>query len=81
MAIAIPNLEVFISLTGSFCLSVLALAAPAAVHTCTYWRNRGRDTLRFSLLMFRNVILLLLAIFAFVVGVSSALLQYMDGES
>ena len=75
MAVSIPNLELFISLTGSFCLSVLAIAIPAIVETFAHWRNRGLGS-QFAVLMFKNFLILLISVFAFVVGVSSAIGQY-----
>lgn len=38
---AIPNLELFISLFGAFCLSALGLAFPAIIELCTYWKFTG----------------------------------------
>uniref|UniRef100_A0A6M2DNG0 Putative amino acid transporter n=1 Tax=Xenopsylla cheopis TaxID=163159 RepID=A0A6M2DNG0_XENCH len=37
LAVAIPNLELFISLFGALCLSALGLAFPACIDTCTKW--------------------------------------------
>lgn len=37
LAVAIPNLELFISLFGALCLSALGLAFPAWIQMCTYW--------------------------------------------
>lgn len=34
---AIPNLELFISLFGALCLSALGLAFPALIQICTFW--------------------------------------------
>lgn len=36
---AIPNLELFISLFGALCLSALGLAFPALIQICTHWYN------------------------------------------
>lgn len=38
LAVAIPNLELFISLFGAFCLSTLGLAFPALIELCTFWK-------------------------------------------
>lgn len=37
LAVAIPNLELFISLFGALCLSALGLAFPALIQICTHW--------------------------------------------
>lgn len=34
---AIPNLELFISLFGALCLSALGLAFPAWIQMCVHW--------------------------------------------
>lgn len=34
---AIPNLELFISLFGALCLSALGLAFPAWIQICVHW--------------------------------------------
>jgi len=39
LAVAIPNLELFISLFGALCLSALGLAFPALIQICTHWYN------------------------------------------
>lgn len=36
LAVAIPNLELFISLFGALCLSALGLAFPALIEYCTF---------------------------------------------
>lgn len=38
LAVAIPNLELFISLFGALCLSSLGLAFPAIIELCAYWK-------------------------------------------
>lgn len=39
LAIAIPNLALFISLFGAFCLSSLGLAYPAIIEVATFWKT------------------------------------------
>lgn len=38
-AVAIPNFELFVSLYGAFCLSVLGLAFPALIEYCTFHKT------------------------------------------
>lgn len=38
LAVAIPELDLFISLFGAFCLSALGLAFPAIIEMCTFWK-------------------------------------------
>lgn len=39
LAVAIPNLELFISLFGALCLSALGLGFPALIQISTHWYN------------------------------------------
>lgn len=77
MAYAVPNLELFISFIGAFCLSTMGIAFPAIVQILTHWCNH-EDTLRFTILVFKNFILILIAIFAFTIGVSTTIKQYIE---
>lgn len=46
LAVAIPNLELFISLFGALCLSALGLAFPAIIQISIYWYTKtGLDRL------------------------------------
>ena len=77
MAVAIPDLELFISFTGSFCLSTMGIAAPAIVQILVHWCNRG-DTWQFTGLLFKNFIIILIAIFAFTVGVGTSVMKFFE---
>lgn len=70
LAIAIPNLEHLISLIGAFCLSSVGIALPAIINFLTFaevYKNEGN--IRFSLFCLRNLLIVMIAIFAFIVGV------------
>lgn len=74
LAIAIPNLEHLISLIGAFCLSSVGIAFPAIVNFLTFadvYKNEGN--VRFTLFCLRNLLIVIIAIFAFVIGVSTSL--------
>lgn len=43
IAVAIPKLELFISLFGALCLSALGLAFPAIIDCCTFWNVSNRN--------------------------------------
>lgn len=43
IAVAIPKLELFISLFGALCLSALGLAFPAIIDCCTFWKVTDRN--------------------------------------
>lgn len=77
MAVAIPNLELFISFTGAFCLSTMGIAFPAITQILTFWCHR-EDTFRFSILLFKNIIIILIAIFAFTIGVTTTVMKFFE---
>ncbi|XP_030570511.1 proton-coupled amino acid transporter-like protein CG1139 [Drosophila novamexicana] len=64
-AIAIPDLSLFLSLVGSFCLSVLGLIFPALLQICVQYET-GYGPAGYRLLV--NLLLLLFGIFGGVVG-------------
>jgi len=66
LAVAVPALDLFISLFGALCLSALGIAIPAAIETCTYWYTR--DGSSFYLMVLKNVALMIFGIFGLIVG-------------
>lgn len=71
LAVAVPYIDLFISLFGALCLSALGLAFPAIIDTCTYW-----DTLkgfRGMLILTKNCFIVIFAICGLVVGTSTSL--------
>ncbi|XP_055598119.1 proton-coupled amino acid transporter-like protein CG1139 [Uranotaenia lowii] len=71
LAVAIPNLELFISLFGALCLSALGIAFPALIQTCTYWHER--QGFQKVWMVTKNSIIGVIAIFGLVVGTSTSL--------
>ncbi|XP_058449866.1 proton-coupled amino acid transporter-like protein CG1139 [Malaya genurostris] len=71
LAVAIPNLELFISLFGALCLSALGIAFPALIQTCTYWHER--HGLEKVWMVSKNVVIGVIAVFGLVVGTSTSL--------
>lgn len=71
LAVAIPNLELFISLIGAFCLSAMGLSFPAFIQMFTFWDYySGTSKLLFFL---KNMVVVLIALLGFSVGVSTSL--------
>lgn len=71
LAVAVPYIDLFISLFGALCLSALGLAFPAIIDTSTYW-----DTLRGvrgALILTKNFFIVIFAICGLVVGTSTSL--------
>lgn len=80
MAAAIPNLELFISLVGAFCLSAMGIAFPAMAQILVFWSNR-QETFGFALMVFKNIVIIMIAFLAFTIGISSTLIKFFAEES
>lgn len=80
LAVAVTDLELFISFTGSFCLSTMGIAFPAIVQTLVHWCNRGNNRLQFALLVFKNFILVVIALIAFTIGVVTTVTQFLNQD-
>lgn len=75
LAVAVPNLEIFISFVGAFSLSTIGVAFPAIVQILVCWRKHD-DKLQFSTMVFKNVLIILIAVLAFTVGVSTSVMKF-----
>jgi proton-coupled amino acid transporter len=67
LAVAIPNLELFISLFGALCLSALGIAFPAVIETCTFWYSAQRPSTFYGMLA-RNTLLVVFSLLGLVAG-------------
>ncbi|RZF40862.1 hypothetical protein LSTR_LSTR003372 [Laodelphax striatellus] len=65
LAVAVPRLELFISLFGAFCLSALGIAFPAIIEICVMWPD-NLGTCYY--ILFRNFLLILFGIAGLLVG-------------
>lgn len=71
LAVAIPYIDLFISLFGALSLSGLGLAFPATIDLCTYWFSlKGA---RGFLIIGKNCIIIGFAALGLVVGTSTSL--------
>ncbi|XP_075230425.1 proton-coupled amino acid transporter-like protein acs isoform X2 [Lycorma delicatula] len=69
-AVAIPNLELFISLVGALCLSTTGLSMPAVMQMLTYWDYyKG---LGFFLFFSKNLTIILISFLGFIIGGSTS---------
>ncbi|KAK5639776.1 hypothetical protein RI129_010587 [Pyrocoelia pectoralis] len=66
LAVAVPALDLFISLFGAFCLSAVGIAIPAAIESCTYWYHR--HGWRFYLMTIKNSALILFGVCGLIAG-------------
>ncbi|KAM8710517.1 hypothetical protein ACLKA7_017177 [Drosophila subpalustris] len=64
-AVAIPDLSLFLSLVGSFCLSILGLIFPALLQICVQY-ERGYGPYKYRLII--NLLLLIFGFFGGIVG-------------
>jgi len=77
IAIALPDLEPFISLVGAICFSILGLLCPAVIEIVTFWEEpRYWGFLRWRLL--KNYLLCVLSVFALVSGTYASVRQIVD---
>lgn len=72
LAVAIPKLDLFISLIGALCLSTLGLIIPALIETCVFWR----DTCGLSrtMMVIKNILIACFGFYAVFVGTSTSIL-------
>jgi len=70
LAVAIPNLELFISLIGALCLSSMGLSFPALIQLFTYWDEYTGT--KFFLFYMKNFLLIIIALLGFVVGTTTS---------
>ncbi|CAH0546046.1 unnamed protein product [Brassicogethes aeneus] len=76
LAVAVPELDLFISLFGALCLSALGIAFPAIVDLSTHW-----DTLHGSrgiMIICKNVFLIIFSTFGLIVGTGTSLMKIID---
>uniref|UniRef100_A0A8D8VXM0 Proton-coupled amino acid transporter 4 n=1 Tax=Cacopsylla melanoneura TaxID=428564 RepID=A0A8D8VXM0_9HEMI len=67
LSFLVPNLELFVSLTGALCLSLLSMWIPAIVNLLTFWHTHtGFHRVWF---IGRNIAIILVACFVTVTGV------------
>jgi proton-coupled amino acid transporter len=72
LAVAIPNLELFISLFGALCLSALGIAFPAIIETSTFWYSINSTSSFYSMLA-RNTFLVVFSLLGLVAGTYTSL--------
>lgn len=71
VAAAVPELGLFISLFGAFCLSILGLAFPAIMEICVLWPDKLGSGMW---IMWKDIALVIFAMTGLVAGTYSSLL-------
>ncbi|TMW51461.1 hypothetical protein DOY81_003432, partial [Sarcophaga bullata] len=74
-AILIPNLSLFLSLVGSFCLSILGIIFPALLQICVQY-STGYGPLKLRLT--KNILLVLFGVFGGVVGTYVSIVEIVN---
>ncbi|XP_075229301.1 proton-coupled amino acid transporter-like protein acs isoform X2 [Lycorma delicatula] len=65
LAVAVPRLELFISLFGAFCLSALGIAFPAIIEICVMYPDKFGPC---YYIIIRNILLILFGLAGLVIG-------------
>ncbi|EFN83214.1 Proton-coupled amino acid transporter 1 [Harpegnathos saltator] len=71
LAVTIPELDLFISLFGAFCLSGLGLAFPAIIQICAFWKIVGPREKK--IMLAKNICLVLIGALGLIVGTYTSL--------
>lgn len=69
---AIPRLDLFISLFGALCLSSLGLAFPAVIETCVFLKDQRSSTARAAMIA-KNTLIGIFGFVGFIVGTGTSL--------
>lgn len=76
LAVAVPKIDLFISLFGALCLSALGIAVPAMVDICTYWHVH--TGFRFYVILVKNLALVVFGICGLFVGTYTSLKEIVN---
>ncbi|GLH07328.1 Proton-coupled amino acid transporter 1 [Gryllus bimaculatus] len=76
LAVAVPNLELFISLFGALCLSALGIAFPAIIQTAVFWYHQ--DTKSFWIMVTKNTILVFFSLIGLVTGTYTSIMGLIE---
>ncbi|XP_059490178.1 proton-coupled amino acid transporter-like protein CG1139 [Neocloeon triangulifer] len=68
LAVAVPRLELFISLFGALCLSALGLCFPALIELCVEWKNSPGP-----FLLLKDLVIFIFSLVALIIGTSISL--------
>ncbi|KAI4470927.1 amino acid transporter [Holotrichia oblita] len=79
LAVAVPKLELFISLFGALCLSALGIAFPALIDMCTHW-DKPRGIL-FTLSVCKNCVLVIFGFAGLIIGTYTSISEIVKAFS
>lgn len=76
LAVAVPYIDLFISLFGALTLAALGLAIPAILDLSTYWYSL--TGVRGQLRIAKNCFIILVGVFGLIVGTSTSLQKIIE---
>ena len=76
LAAAIPELELFISLFGAFCLAALGIAFPSIIQICAFWPTT--TTSERLLMVAKNSFLILFGLLGLLIGTYTSLREIIN---
>ncbi|GJQ79448.1 hypothetical protein Trydic_g16306 [Trypoxylus dichotomus] len=79
LAVAVPRLELFISLFGALCLSALGIAFPAIIDLCTHWNKPGSAA--FVLFVCKNSFLIIFGFAGLIIGTYTSISEIVKAFS
>lgn len=77
MAVAIPKLDLFISLFGALCLSSLGLAFPALFETCVFLKDQKTRTAK-AVMITKNLAIGLFGLAGFIIGSGTSIMAIIE---
>ncbi|GBM16725.1 Proton-coupled amino acid transporter 1 [Araneus ventricosus] len=80
MAIAIPNLDLLISLVGALASSSLALIFPPIIELCTVW-NTNMSPKKFKLVLIKDIFIMIFGIFGSIIGTYTVISEIAEAMS
>lgn len=77
LAVAIPKLDLFISLFGALCLSSLGLAFPALFETCVFLKHQKTRTAK-TVMIVKNIAIGLFGLSGLIIGTTTSLIAIIE---
>lgn len=77
VAVAVPRLDVFMSLIGALCLASLGLIMPPAIEMVVFWEKeggRGRGNWK----VYKNIAIISFGVCALILGTATSLINLVE---
>ncbi|XP_050307270.1 proton-coupled amino acid transporter-like protein CG1139 isoform X2 [Anthonomus grandis grandis] len=76
LAVAIPYIDLFISLVGAFCISIIGIAVPAIMDSCVRYQELRR--LKGIFIHGKNIAIVIFSVFGLVVGTGTSIQKIVE---